>query len=352
MTLSRLTWTAFGVIAAATACRSFTPLEPVSARGGRGALDSTQTVLGHPQGVLTGTIPLSGEPYGVAISGSGEVFIARVYADSVSHTPVSSPAFGTAIPLDSGVSGDSSSSSQPWMGSVHVAFTPDGAKAYVTDQFGNAVSVIDVASHTVSKVVPLGDGGFNIAVSPDGFHAYATTAGGMVEVISTATDEVVTTMHVGSAANGLAFTPDGATLFISSRDAGTVTAFRTSDNTVTATYTVGGRPQRLAVSPDGANLYAANEDSGMSVVSLTGGGVQPAVHGVLSGYGLAMTPDGAQVWVTDPSSGTLYIVDRSSLTVTSARALGAGVVPRNVAFTADGRGAVVTDGNGSVLFFK
>lgn len=37
-----------------------------------------------------------------------------------------------------------------------IAFTADGSKAYVTNQGANTVSVIDVASHTVTKTISVG----------------------------------------------------------------------------------------------------------------------------------------------------------------------------------------------------
>ena len=300
----------------------------------------------HSQIVITRILPLSGEPYGVAISSRGQVFVARVLADLVSHTPFNNPAFGPGIPI---VPGDSFAFQA---GPVHVAFAPSGSTAYVVNQFNGTLSVIDAVHESVTSSISLGDAGFNIAVAPNGQRAYATTAGGKVVVIATATNTVVDSMQVGSAANGLAFSPDGHTLFVSSRDAGTVTAFNTGTDAVTGTFTVGGRPQRLAVAANGKMLFAANEDSGLSVVSLPDGTVLPAVHLVPSGYGLGINPDGTQLWVTDPLNSTVYFVDAHTLSSAVAFFMGEGTVPRNVAFTSDGTGAVVSDGNGSVFFFQ
>lgn len=300
----------------------------------------------HSQIVITQILPLSGEPYGVAISSRGQVYVARVIADLVAHTSFNNPAFGSNIQI---APGDSFGFI---VGPVHVAFNPAGSKAYVVNQFAGTLSVIDAVRESVTTSIPLGDAGFNVAVAPNGQRAYATTAGGKVMVVSTSTNTVVDSMQVGTAANGLAFSPDGATLFVSSRDAGTITAFSTSSDAQTAVFTVGGRPQRLAVAPNGKTLFAANEDSGLSVVSLPTGIVQSAVHLVPSGYGLGQNPDGTQLWVTDPSNNTVYFVDEHTLSTATPFFLGAGTVPRNVAFTSDGAGAVVSDGNGSVFFFQ
>lgn len=325
-------------LAAAAACRpdaTAPSANPVAVQG-----------PGHTQIVITQILPLSGEPYGVAISSRGQVFVARVLADLVSHTPFANPAFGPGIEI----APNDSFGFQ--VGPVHVAFNPSGSRAYVVNQFAGTVSVIDAVAESVTASVPLGDAGFNVAVAPNGQRVYATTAGGKVFVIATATNVIVDSMQVGTAANGLAFSPDGGTLYVSSRDAGTVTAFNTTTDAATGTFTVGGRPQRLAVAPNGKTLFAANEDSGLSVVALPAGTVLPAVHLVPSGYGLAQSPDGRQLWVTDPQNATVYFVDERTLSSAVPFFLGGGAVPRNVAFTSDGSGAVVTDGNGAVFFFQ
>jgi len=344
------------VVAGVAACGPQMATGPLTAPPTRSTIDSgPPPALHHPDGVVDHTVALDGEPYGVAVSTSGEVFVARVYADLVSPMALGDAEFGAGISVKIGGttgSGDSASTpAVPWMGSVHVAFNPAGTRAYVTDQFGNAVSVIDVASKTLLATIPLGDGGFNLGVTPDGSRVYATTATGSVYVISAAADAIVDSMRVGSASNGVAFSPDGGTVYISSRDAGTITAFRTSDEAQLVTYTVGGRPQRLAVSDDGSSLYAANEDQGLDVVDLASGATA-TVPGLTTGYGLGLTPDGAELWVTSPLDGTIKIVDRGTLTVVKTVDLGANTVPRNVAFNASGTTAVVTDGNGSVIFFR
>jgi YVTN family beta-propeller protein len=45
-----------------------------------------------------------------------------------------------------------------------IAFTPDGTKAFVTNQGANTVSVIDVTGHEVIKTILVGDGPNGIAI--------------------------------------------------------------------------------------------------------------------------------------------------------------------------------------------
>jgi len=103
------------------------------------------------------------------------------------------------------------------------------------------------------------------------------------------------------------------------------------------------------VAPDGSRLYVANEDSGLSVVQLPQG-TASRIPLLAGGYGLGQTPDGAQLYVTDPINGILYIIDRATLVVRTLFVVGGA--PRNVAFSPDDGTAVVTNGAGWVIFLQ
>ena len=303
----------------------------------------------HPAGSVVATTPLGGQPYGLAINGAGDLLVAQVFADSVTRfslpgtSPVGAAFFGIREATDSGAYFEGT-------GTVHLAINPAGTTAFVIEQFGNSVRVFDLATNTITGTIPLTNSGYNIIVSRDGSRVYASTEDGRLYVIAVASKSVIDSMAIGSAANGFAFNADGSVLYASSRDAGTITAFRTSDDGTIATFVVGGRPQRLATALDGSRLYAANEDSGLSVVDLATGSVLPSVNPMGSGYGLGLTPDGAQLYLTEPLSGRVAIIDRASLGTVSI--LSVGGAPRNVAFSADGTTGVVTDGDGRVLFIQ
>lgn len=320
------------------------PLDPSSSRTTQNTVQTT-----HPAGTVVATTPLGGQPYGLAINGAGDLLVAQVFADSVTRfalpgtTPVHATFFGIPEATDSGQYFEGT-------GTVHLAINPAGTTAYVIEQFGNTVREFDLASNHITATIPLTNSGYNIIVSKDGRRVYASTEDGRLYVIATATRSIVDSMAIGPAANGFTFSPDGSVLYASSRDAATITVFRTSDDAQVATYAVGGRPQRLAMAPDGTRLYAANEDSGLSVVDLTTGAVLPPVNPIHSGYGLGITPDGAQLYLTNPATGEVAIIDRATLgTVSVVTVRG---VPRNVAFSADGTLGVVTDGDGRVIFIQ
>ena len=69
-----------------------------------------------------------------------------------------------------------------------MAVTPDGKYAYVNNEFGSSLSVIDTATNEVTATITLGENPGTITVAPNGSYVYVTSGGngGTVLVISTA----------------------------------------------------------------------------------------------------------------------------------------------------------------------
>jgi YVTN family beta-propeller protein len=56
----------------------------------------------------------------------------------------------------------------------YVAFSVDGRHAYVVNEGGDSISVIDSATRTVSSVIAVGHSPRTIGVAPDGRFAYVS----------------------------------------------------------------------------------------------------------------------------------------------------------------------------------
>ena len=85
-----------------------------------------------------------------------------------------------------------------------VAVAPDGKHAYVTNSCSNSVSVIDTAANAVSATIGAVASPFSVAVAPDGKHAYVTSPFGTVSVIDAAANVVSATIRVGAYALDIA----------------------------------------------------------------------------------------------------------------------------------------------------
>jgi YVTN family beta-propeller protein len=69
------------------------------------------------------------------------------------------------------------------------------------------LSVINTASNEVTATIPIGENANAVAFSPNGAYAYVTDSGsGSLSVINTATNMVTTTIPVGNNPGGLSHT--------------------------------------------------------------------------------------------------------------------------------------------------
>jgi len=105
-----------------------------------------------------------------------------------------------------------------------LAFTPDGAVAYLFPASTDTGEAFEVATHEfVAAFDTSGGNTTDVAVTPDGRHVYVTQrpgepAGGRVLVIDTTTQKrVEPPIDLPGSADGLAFMPDGLTAYVTDR---------------------------------------------------------------------------------------------------------------------------------------
>jgi YVTN family beta-propeller protein len=95
-----------------------------------------------------------------------------------------------------------------------IAFSADGARAYITHSTpGGAMSVLDLASHTLGAVIGLNSYPYGIGVAANGPRVYVSRGGaGTLSVLDTTTTTVMTEVTVGLQPALIALTPIPATL--------------------------------------------------------------------------------------------------------------------------------------------
>ena len=142
---------------------------------------------------------------------------------------------------------------------VDVKISPDGSRLYVS---GNdaGILVIDTATNTAIRQIT----GFNameLAVHPDGTKIYATDSNipTQVAVFNPATGEQLALTALTETRNGLALSPDGSRVFVSTLDA----RIHILDGTTLQTIATVQQDQfqgadAMVPDPDGKILYAAN----------------------------------------------------------------------------------------------
>jgi YVTN family beta-propeller protein len=224
-----------------------------------------------------------------------------------------------------------------------VAISPDETKVYITDNLG--VAVINPATNTVVASIPLPSGPANVAFTPDGTEAFVADSGASsVSVINTSTQAVVATVPVGSIpyAVAMAVTSNGTFAYVTSAGSNDVSVISEANNTVVQTINVGTYPVGAAVSPNSSLVYVVNQSSNnVSVISVATNTVIATISvGTFPIYA-AFSPDGSTAYVTNYNSGTVSVIDTATSTVIAT--VTGFAHPFQVQVTADGTAAYVTD---------
>lgn len=219
--------------------------------------------------------------------------------------------------------------------------------AYVTNQASeDKVWVIDTATNTVVDTVTVADIPARVAISPDGAFAYVTIVvneDSMQQSGSILKSSVLSSpVFFGSAFPEANF----ASSFFSNKVAVIDTATNNVVNTVT---TVEPAPFGIAITPDGAFVYVAHLNSNVSVIDAATNTVTttiPVGDGA-DAADVAITPDGAFVYVTTSNADIVSVIDTATNTV--ALTIPVGDTPSGIAITPDGAFAYVTNlGSNSV----
>jgi 6-phosphogluconolactonase (cycloisomerase 2 family) len=275
------------------------------------------------------------------------------------------------------------------------AVSPDGANVYVTSLGDDAVAVFsrDAGTGALAFVEVQRDGvggvdgldfATSVAVSPGGTHVYVTgstdnavavfgrDAGtGALAFVEVQRDGVGGVDGLENATS-VAVAPDGAhvyvtaaehTLAVFSRDAGSgaLTPVEVERDGVAGTKRLRGA-ESVALSPDGAHVYVAAAGDGAAVAftrdALTGAvTIVNAVTSLDYVTGLAPSPDGAHVYAALPLSDAVAVFGRNggtgALTLLEAHYDGLGAVDGldgaiGVALSPDGAHAYVVSGGDNV----
>lgn len=315
-------------------------VEAQVARQGRSTLSvgfqAVAVQLARPSGTIAATRNVASRPYGIAASAQGLAYVTQLDAASLTAASVSGMALTGAVAV----------------GTVptDVAFDPAGTTAYVTNQLDGTLGVVNVGSGVQVATIPMGGNPFDVIVSPDGARVYVSTNADQVVAVNAATRTVVGTIATAAAPQRLALHPNGASLYVATIFGGVVHEINLATLVISRTFAVGGRPQGMAVSPDGAELYIANEGGWLDIWGLGSNTLLATVPLPGDGFGLAMTKDATQLYVSLLNLGRVVVVDRLGRTIVNQ--LVTGGVPRKIAFSADGLTALIANEAGWVDFVR
>jgi YVTN family beta-propeller protein len=219
-----------------------------------------------------------------------------------------------------------------------LSLSPDGSRLYVALNMANQVAAIDTATNTIVKRIPVGTYPYTTVVSADGSKVYVSNWGGRIPGPTDVTDgmfPVAVDPRTGIPISG------------------TVSVVDTASNAVIKTIDVGLHPTGLALSPSGDRLYVTNANSDtVSAISTVTDAVVKTLHVGGSGHGresllgsspnaVTVTPDGRTLYVANASQNAIAVVDVGARSDDAVQ----GLIPTGWYPT-----AVVVDSTGQRLF--
>jgi YVTN family beta-propeller protein len=263
----------------------------------------------------------------IANSGADEVLKVTAGSEAVITTPVSNTPYGVAV-------------------------TPDGEQVLVTQDGGDALVFISTSDFSGSPTT-LAVGSFprGVAVDPTGRYAYVANFGDdTVSKISLSGRSIVATITVEDGPWGVAARfdeqNDSPVVYVACYRNDSVTVID-KDNQTTL-INVGDGPTGLAVTPDGEDVYVANtNDNTVSIIDTFTNTVIDTVRVGNGPWGIAVGAGGKYVYVTNSDADTVTVIltaDRSIV-----RTYSVGDTPRGVSAPRNGTFAyVINQGNGSI----
>jgi YVTN family beta-propeller protein len=141
---------------------------------------------------------------------------------------------------------------------------PNSTEAYVANAAADTVSVLDTASRTGLKQIPVDHGPHSVVFSPDRLLAFVAMFGdidGTVDVIDAESRTLVASIQVGLAPHQVVVSDDGMTAYVANYGGASVSIIDTASLTAVGALPTDGFPTGLAFASGGAELYVSHLNS-------------------------------------------------------------------------------------------
>jgi YVTN family beta-propeller protein len=227
---------------------------------------------------------------------------------------------------------------------------PTGEKGIIFVAMGpsNNFAMIDMATEKVMKAVAGQINPHGIAVTPDGKSVYLTSRNPNkdkktmpderfpVVVIDTATGDIIADIDVGGESHHAWMNPDGKQVYITVPKSEGVAVIDTQTNTLIKTVSTGYKVNSTATSPDGKSIYALNKgDDTLSVIDRETLTVSETVDVGKGPDHLAVSPDGRYIYLTAAYANEVWAIKTDTLETAATVTVGQG--PHGIAVSSDGK---------------
>jgi YVTN family beta-propeller protein len=227
---------------------------------------------------------------------------------------------------------------QGWVGKVasdinaantELAILPSGL-LYATS--GTSVRVINPIKGTVLSTITVGSGAQGGAYCPtnDRFYVCCSTAG-TVEVIDASTNlHTGTVITLAAGASYAVYCPSNDRIYVSNLTTGDIKVINPSTNGVVATIASQTGARRMTYCPSTDRIYAA-VTAGAAVINPSTNGVVTTVTLNSTPSGVCYSPRNDRVYVSNAGSANVSVIDPSTNTVVAT--ITVGTIPAVVLFS-------------------
>ena len=271
---------------------------------------------------------LAGRPFGICFAHSQQDLLLVTSQDVHTLTSVNAATF--AVGSSAGVGAnppDCIANSQ-------------GTLAYVTSVDGQQVTIVNLPAMTVAQTISEHTT-TRVLLSPDGSLVYVAKEGG-IDVFSTATRALVSSLAIPSLVNGMSLSADGSILWASTSFGGQVYRITTSNMTITNSVSVSGTAQEVVYDDASGTVYVANENGWVDALKGSDLTALSRISNLPGAFGMRLSPDATKLYVAASQAGRVYVVDRA--TGSLLKTVHVGGMPRRLVFLPDGRAAVANEG--------
>jgi len=216
----------------------------------------------------------------------------------------------------------------------HVMLTPDSKELLVGDTVANEMLALDPASFEIRRRIPVSDP-YQLGFSPDGkYLVLAGIARDQVDVHEAGTYKLVKRFALKSMPSHMAFSPDGATVFVSLQGTGKLAAIDLRGMTVRWTADCGPAPAGV-LWHNGRVLVANMGSDFVAVMDPATGKVERRIRTGKGAHQLFPSPDGKVIYINNRIDGTAVVLDAATLNPVRTYKLPGG--PDDIVFGPDGK---------------
>lgn len=216
----------------------------------------------------------------------------------------------------------------------HVALTPDGRDLLVGDSAGNELFVLDPQTGDVRHRIPTANP-YHLAFSPDGRWLTVTgLARNQVDVYEAPALHLVKRFPVSSMPSHITYSPDSSVAYVTLQGTNRLAAFDLKRQAFLWNAEVGRTPAGV-VWHDGKLLVANMGTDGIVVVDPVDGRVERKVRTGRGAHQIFPAPDGKLLYVNNRVDGTTVALDAATLALVRTYRVPGG--PDCIDFAPDGK---------------